>query len=1498
MIFKTTLKDINAVAIAIDKLGKITSANMSKNTIEYSLYGKAIEGLSAKQLALVLSTQKLTPLQIEQIIKENDLIKTYGVEVLVKEGLISANSALLTSEKAVYVQDLQQDILKSALNKEAAKEFIQKHLTVAANGEETASTILLNEALLDEAVSKGILSKEKAVEILSTYGVVTADLTEIGSKKGLTKATKELIASKITLSATDIAMIAGVAALIFTIYKCNKAVKEARERAQELGDSFKETSSTIEDYKSKIEELYKVINDENSSIEDTTNARKSLLSIQDELIDKFGTEESVINNVTDAINGQTEALDKLSKVKWQKAKNDFTHGGFWNDIANFFQGTDNIERMLDEYGEKTILIKWADYADINKLTDEMVAEFENIGIDIKVSTDNLQAVRDFDSLTESIEDTKGASLSLSGNAEEIYNKLLALQNLVGNDDSFDKLYDKVGNVADSYKELTEKYKNFYDQYILQEKIFADDSKYADTFKNITDAAEKYNEAFTSGDETKIKEAADEYADLVSTAMATAIANGDSDVATYFENMYPTLKSIVDGWNFNIAFDANTDDLQGKVQNVLDELKDENGRSITTEEILGLGESNAQYQALVAIAHTYNMTIEEMIELLKKRNLVSNMDYQGLVGLFGQDNVNKLSPEDLEIAYTIKNVGNMTFEQLQEEIQRAKEVSNEPLSFSTQLLSSQESLDKFQSSVKSASDAYATLLSGSYSSSDLLDSIQEINQAISDMGGSLNWEFINSQSNSLELLGNAIDHISEKYAESILSDMGIDTDSSFGRMLAENIIQAQKAATQLDVLNGQIDSLQSSYTNLTDIVDTYNQYGYITFDQLQNLLAMEPQYLACLIDENGQLQLNQQALQNLAEMRLYDAKVQAVNQAISELGALTHYDEKKAVEDNAQAFRNSVEDISAYNDELADTIMEAGLAAPLIRDLNTAITGAEERGASDTDIQTVLDNLNAKMKLIGSVANGGLGNILGASSSASKQAETDWKALLDKETNLLEKQLAANVITFREYTDKRRQIIEDYYRDGRIKAEEYCDALESMYANQLSLHDRAVNAVTGRLDEEIDRLKEQKEALESSYQVRIDAIQEEIDALNKANDARKEQIDLEKAQYEAERARKQRVNRSFDGSQFIYEADAEAVRDAEDDLADKEFQLNISRLETQIESLKAEMENAAKSLDIQIEALESYKEKWNEIADSYGEQQDKLIAAEIMGTEWERDILNGRLDTLRSFTEQYIALQQAQADAAVNAARIKAEAGNGNTAGGNVGSVNTVGNVGNAGTGGNGNDDDDTQKYDVVYEGTAKAVRTFNTPEEAQSYANYMNKVHYKDDFMYYVKKYASGTNHAKKGLNLVGEEGTETFIDNDGNISLVTKPTLIPMEGGEEVKDAEETKALLDKSNLFDTSVSVSSEPNEKMKSLLKRMQNVSLSDFRFQSIITPLETAISFPHIDLSPVLSSSTPVNIVQNNTINCPNVTNNSGAEYIMKELKRLPLDAIQFSHRRYK
>ncbi len=465
----------------------------------------------------------------------------------------------------------------------------------------------------------------------------------------------------------------------------------------------------------------------------------------------------------------------------------------------------------------------------------------------------------------------------------------------------------------------------------------------------------------------------------------------------------------------------------------------------------------------------------------------------------------------------------------------------------------------------------------------------------------------------------------------------------------------------------------------------------------------------------------------------------------------------------------------------------------------------------------------------------------SSSSASKQAETDWKALLDKETDLLEKQLAANLITFKEYTDKRRQITEDYYRDGKIKAEEYYDALESMYANQLSLHDRAVNAVTDRLDEEIDRLKKQKEAIENSYQVRIDAIQGEIDALNKANDARKEQIDLEKAQYEAERARNQRVNRIYNGGQFIYEADMEAVRDAEDDLADKEIRLNISCLETQVESLKAEMENATKSLDIQIEALESYKDKWNEISAIYAEQQDKLIAAEIMGSEWERDVLNGRLDTLRSFTEQYIALQQAQADAAANAARIRADANAGNTAGGKVGDTPYKQSLGTTDGKNPGKDDGLPQSPSTSTIGIGTAG--FNI---SSRFHTTMARFH--------------------GGL----DEGYATvpglFAPAGRSLSILQKlagENLLPNE----------LPAILQHGELVITP---------------EQQHNIIANAERYCSF-----SAISNGHT--APYSDKASQIHI-DSLTISCPNVTNHSGAEYILKSLERLPLDNIQHSHRR--
>lgn len=57
--------------------------------------------------------------------------------------------------------------------------------------------------------------------------------------------------------------------------------------------------------------------------------------------------------------------------------------------------------------------------------------------------------------------------------------------------------------------------------------------------------------------------------------------------------------------------------------------------------------------------------------------------------------------------------------------------------------------------------------------------------------------------------------------------------------------------------------------------------------------------------------------------------------------------------------------------------------------------------------------------------------------------------------------------------------------------------------------------------------------------------------------------------------------------------------------------------------------------------------------------------------------------------------------------------------------------------------------------------------------------------------YASGTEYAKKGLSIVGEEAPELIEDTKGNLSLATKPTLINMKGGEKVYNGDETESML-----------------------------------------------------------------------------------------------------------
>lgn len=71
------------------------------------------------------------------------------------------------------------------------------------------------------------------------------------------------------------------------------------------------------------------------------------------------------------------------------------------------------------------------------------------------------------------------------------------------------------------------------------------------------------------------------------------------------------------------------------------------------------------------------------------------------------------------------------------------------------------------------------------------------------------------------------------------------------------------------LTEKIDQIQSAYKTMHDAIKEYNKEGAISVDTYQALLELEPEHLRYLFDENGQLQMNEEALQNVTIARIQE-----------------------------------------------------------------------------------------------------------------------------------------------------------------------------------------------------------------------------------------------------------------------------------------------------------------------------------------------------------------------------------------------------------------------------------------------------------------------------------------------------------------------------------------------------------------------------------------------------------------------------------------------------
>lgn len=483
--------------------------------------------------------------------------------------------------------------------------------------------------------------------------------------------------------AANMALVFIVSELISGIYQFAQASKDIANSAQEIGSKFKDTEKDIISYKKKVEELQGTINDSSSSIDDVAKAREELMTIQDELIEKYGTEEASIKNITDAVNGQEKAWENLTRQQWTDAKNDFNNNDIIKNFSNFIHGyKSNIDRMKKEFGEYSVDINAGSITgkENRKQVEEILSKFGKL-------TPN----GTYGNLKQ---------LTLKGNATEVYNQLLKIQSVFNslNNESIGKnssFVNDLGDMAESAKEVSEKYKDFWNEYLLNDKILTQGSKYSSSYKNILDDYDKYQEAANSKDKKRAKEAKQTLVESISGVMDDALKNEDKDVVSYFENMYPELKAEVDSWRFDIKFEANKDNLKDQVKTDLEKLKGfstEDLKEDTFNPNAVTKEQAAAYNDLIGLADNYGLSIDELIEKFQKLGLVQPKAYQELVNKFGKAKVNKLSKKDLEIAYTIPNVSLLSWDELLKKIKQVKKEASEQKNISQSFNSAWGELD--------------------------------------------------------------------------------------------------------------------------------------------------------------------------------------------------------------------------------------------------------------------------------------------------------------------------------------------------------------------------------------------------------------------------------------------------------------------------------------------------------------------------------------------------------------------------------------------------------------------------------------------------------------------------------------------------------------------------------------------------------------------------------------------------------------------------------------
>ena len=299
----------------------------------------------------------------------------------------------------------------------------------------------------------------------------------------------------------------------------------------------------------------------------------------------------------------------------------------------------------------------------------------------------------------------------------------------------------------------------------------------------------------------------------------------------------------------------------------------------------------------------------------------------------------------------------------------------------------------------------------------------------------------------------------------------------------------------------IDNMQDALKIATDAFAEYNEKGYLTLDTFQSLMGVSAQYLAALINEKGQLEINQETLSNLVE-QLKIAKIEELETAAAAQIQANHTQDADTASKNA---KTSVDNLGSSVEATGNKALTAAGKVATFAASVKELSGISSEDWTKKDQET-LDYFNdlakdiAKMAVNITAAGNAASTAGKKGASAAKQAKDATKEL-NQELEKLKSQYE-KVISYlkSEYDRKISELEKAKEKELKILDEEI-DALE-----------KEKDAEIEKIDEEIKKLKEEEETFEETTKEEINALKERKTELVKAIDEEIKALEKEEKEY--------------------------------------------------------------------------------------------------------------------------------------------------------------------------------------------------------------------------------------------------------------------------------------------------------------------------------------------------------------------------------------------------